>query len=187
MAGKSKKGKKRWVRIVGPVEFKNSVLGEGYVVDPNMLIGKKVKLNLGNLIGDPRKQSVAISFKIKEVKGAEAHAEVVSYEMLQSHVKRLVRTGQDKIDDSFLVESKDKLKLRVKPIMLTRNKANNSILSNIRLKCRERIKDIFLKESFNNIFSDIITGQLQRGLKQELRKVYPISIFDIRRIEILNR
>ena len=34
MVGKVKKGKKRWIKIVGPREFKGAVLGESYVIDP---------------------------------------------------------------------------------------------------------------------------------------------------------
>ena len=62
MAGKLRKGKKRWISIVGPREFRNNILGESYVIDPDMLIGKKVKLNLSNpLTGEPLHSIVEIT------------------------------------------------------------------------------------------------------------------------------
>ena len=187
MAEKSKKGKKRWIKIVGPGEFKNIVLGESYVIDPNILLGKKLKLSLGSLTGALKRQYALIGFKVKEIKGAEAHAEVVSYEMVLAHTKRLVRAGRDKIDDSFVVESKDKVKARIKPIGLTKNKAKNSILTRIRNLGREKIKEMFLKEDFNKALDEIISGRLQRSLKQELGKTYPLGVYDIRKLEVLNR
>lgn len=182
-----KKGKKRWIGIIGPPEFKGLVLGESYVIDPQTLVGKKLSLNLSNLIGDMRKQNIVVGFKIKEIKGAEAHADIVSYEMLQSHVKRLIRSEQDKIDDSFEVESKDKIKLLVKPIIITTNKTKNSVLTKIRMRTREKIKEAFLQNEFKPMLKEIMGGYFQKSIKQELRKIYPLSIFEIRKVEIVNR
>ncbi len=187
MVEKTRKGKQRWIKIIGPPELKDSVLGESYVVDPEQLIGKKVYLGLNNLTGDMRRQNILVGFRVHSVKGAEAHADVVSYEMIQAHVKRLIRAGQDKIDDSFLVESKDHVKLRIKPLILTRNKTKNSNLTRIRMRTREKIKDLFTKESFTNTFGAILSGQLQKSLRQDMSKIYPLSVFEIRRVDILNR
>ena len=187
MVEKIKKGKKRWIKIVGPAEFNGVSLGESYVIDPEVLKGKNVKSNLSNLIGDMRRQNVLVGFKIKEIRGNEAIADIVSYEMIQAHVKRLVRVGQDKIDDSFVVETNDKRKLKIKPIITTRGKANNSILTRIRMETREKMKESAIKEDFKKLFGDIISGYLQKSLKQELRKIYPLSTMDIRKVELLNR
>ena len=111
MVEKSKKGKERWIRIMGSKEFNNAFLGESYTVDPETLIGKKVQVNLGSLLNDMKRQNSLVTFKIKETKGNEVYADFVSYEMVKAHTKRLVRAGQNKIDDSFIVEGKDKLKI----------------------------------------------------------------------------
>ncbi len=180
----TKKGKKRWVKIIGS-EFNNMVIGESYIVDPEKLIGKTLKLNLGALIGDSKKFNINLGFKIKEIKGADAYAVVVSYEILQAHVKRLVRVGQDKIEDSFVAESKDKLKVCVKPVALTKAKAKNSILTKIRKDARERITHIFANNNFKEVLNEIINGQLQKNLRQEFKKIYPLSTFEIRKLEVV--
>jgi len=187
MVEKIRKGKQRWIKIVGSLEFKDSPLGESYVIDPERLIGKKIQLGLNNLTGDMRKQSILVGFCIRTINGAEARADVVSYEMLQAHVKRLVRAGQDKIDDSFLVESQDHVKLKIKPVIVTRSKTKNSNLTRLRMEGREKIKHLFMKEPFEKVFGAIISGQLQRSLRQEMSKIHPLSVFEIRKIEILNR
>src|SRR3989344_5529035 len=100
MAEKVKKGKKQWVEIVGSSDFKNQYLGESYVSDINQLLGKTVMVNASRLLDDMKKQQATITFKVNEIKGDQALAIVVAYEMLSAHVRRLVRTNKDKIEDS---------------------------------------------------------------------------------------
>ena len=187
MAEKAKKGKKQWVDIVGSSEFKNRLLGESYVSEANQLIGRTIIVNVSRLLDDMRKQQATVKFKINEVKTDQAMASPVAYEMLSAHVRRLVRTNKDKLEDSFVVESKDKMKLRVKPITLTRNKAKNSILTKIRMKTREYFSDFAGKNDFKNILEGVMIGQIQKNLKNDLKKIYPISILEIRKIEVVNR
>lgn len=182
-----KKGKKRWIKVIGPVEFNNILLGESYVIDPNNLLGKKIQLNLSNLIGDMKRQNIVVGFKIKEIKGNDAYAELISYGMLQTHIRRLVRTGQDKIEDSFVVETKDNIKIRIKTIILTKNKTKNSVLTKIMMYGRDAIKTSFSNNSFKQELGNIILLQLQRKLKQEMNKIYPLSVFEIKKLEIMNR
>ena len=187
MADKIRKGKKSWVRIVGPTSFKNNFLGESYVYDGKELIGRKIRINLSRLNGDMRVQNIFIVFKIKESKGPEVYADIVSYEVSQSHIKRIVRTNRDKIDDSFIVESKDKVKLRVKPVIMTVNKAKNSILTALRSNTRENLKGFFSQSDLKSALDDIMLGKLQKAVKQNLKKIYPVSALEIRKLEVLNR
>jgi len=62
MAKPGRKGKKKWVKIVAPQEFNNKELGESYVYDEKSLIGKKLQVNLMNVIGNPRKQNANLIF-----------------------------------------------------------------------------------------------------------------------------
>ena len=187
MAEKIKKGKKQWVEIVGSSDFKNQYLGESYVSDINQLLGKTVIVNASRLLDDMKKQQATVTFKVNEIKGDQALAIVVAYEMLSAHVRRLVRTNKDKIEDSFVIESKDKTKLRIKPITLTRNKTNNSVLTKIRMKTREYFINIAAKNDFKTILVEVMRGEVQKSLRNDLKKIYPLSILEIRKIEVLNR
>lgn len=182
---KVRKGKKTWTKIVGPAHFKNTDLGESYVYSPQDLVGKKIKVNLSTLENDPRKQNVSIGLKIKEIKGAQVAAETISYEVLPAHVKRMVRTSKDKIDDSFIAICKDKTRVRVKPLVLTRSKTSNAVLTALRKGIKEGFIQKTEKLNFNELLREVISGKMQMGLRNEMKKVYPLSAFEIRKLEVV--
>ena len=143
-------------------------------------------MNLSNLIGDARKQNINIQFKIKEVKGSEAYAETVSYLMVAAHVKRMVRAGREKLDDSFTIETKDKEKLKIKPVIITKNKAKNSILTKIRMGVRDHFLKMGKIKNFQEILKEVIDNNAQREIKSRLSKTYPLSIIEIRELSLVN-
>ncbi|MFH1592216.1 MAG: hypothetical protein ABIB47_02520 [Candidatus Woesearchaeota archaeon] len=187
MAKSTKKSKKTWIRIVAPKEFNSIELGESYVYSPEDLIGKNLKANLSTLLRDIRRQNANLSFKVHEVSGNHVITKIISFEILPAHVKRMVRTMKDRLDDSFIVPSKDKLKIRIKPIILTRSKTSNSVLTLIRKATREKLGKFASEHSFSEIINIVITGQLQKQIKSELKKIHPLSIFEIRKVELANR
>lgn len=180
-----KKAKKSWVRIVGTGHFGNSELGESYVYSPEDLIGKRLKVNLSTLIGDMRKQHVNIGFKITEAKGNQVMADFDYYEIVNSHIRRMIRTLKDKIDDSFTAECKDKIKIRVKPVAVTKAKTSNSALTSVRNRIRERFSKSCSESNFNEFIETILNGSYQSELRRELNKIYPLTMFEIRRLEIV--
>ena len=134
-----KKRKKKWYSILAPKEFRSVVLGESYVEDINLLKGRTIKVNLSNVSRDLKRQSVSVSFIVDEIKGDSASSKLISYEMTLSQVKRLSKKAKTKIEDSFRCDSLDKVKIVVKPIIVTKNKVNNSVSTLIRKEVREFI------------------------------------------------
>ncbi|MEK6951975.1 MAG: hypothetical protein AABX29_03095 [Nanoarchaeota archaeon] len=180
-----KKKRKVWVRIVGPKDFKNTELGESYVNDANVLIGKKLKIDLSHLIGDFRKQSVSLGFLITDVSGNQAKAEAISYIVSNAHIRRMIRAGKDKFEYSFVSDIKDNKKIRVKTLVLTKTKTKNSVLTSIRKGITAYFAELGKTSSFYDILTRVVGGELTRNLKGQLKKVYPLSVFEIKSIELL--
>lgn len=174
--------KKKWYRILATPDFKNFGLGETYCDDPSKAIGRKVKIILANLIGDMRKQNVNIIFRIKELKGDQLNTEVYGYEILGAHVKRFVRKGRNKVDDSFVLECRDKLKARIKPVVLTKRKTTNKVLTEIRKRLKDYMKDYCAKNDFYRVIGGMINLRVQLDLKKSLNKVYPIANVEFRKV-----
>ena len=128
-----KKGKKKWYEILASKHFHNFAIGECVAYEDKNLFGKVVNVNLGNLTRDAKLQNVRIKFKINEIKDGKAYTEVKGYELATSYIKRIVRVGRSRIDDSFLVSTKDNVKLRLKPLVLTKYKTQKNILRNMGL------------------------------------------------------
>jgi len=187
MVKETKKGKKNWIKIIAPGEFKDAELGESFVSSPEDLIGKTLFINLSVLLNDIRKQNINIGFKVIDVKNLQASTKVFSYELMPAHVRRMVRIMKERIDDSFIIESKDKLKIRIKPIILTKSKTKQSILNAIRKKTRDKLIKLASEKTFSDILKLVISVELQKTLKTELNKIYPLSTFEIRKLILLNR
>ena len=179
-----KKKKKKWYKVISPPEFKGTVIGETPAVEASEVKGRVFKINLSSLTNDLKKQNIVISFKVADVSQSEVKTETIKYELNNVHVKRLVRRGKEKIDDSFIIETKDKVKARVKPLLLTRGKTQNSVITALRLEAREFIKKEAMKKNFSELLMSVVQTDIQKRLKKELKTIYPISISEIR---VLNK
>ena len=147
-------------------------------------VGKVVNVNLGNLTRDAKLQNVRIKFKINEIKDGKAYTEVKGYELATSYIKRIVRVGRSRIDDSFLVSTKDNVKLRLKPLVLTKYKTQKNILRDMRELVKKDFIDYIQKDDYDKFISDLISKKLQRDLRGKLNKIYPVSLVEIR---VMNR
>ena len=176
----SRKQKKTWFNIVTQKEFGNYVIGETLTTEPQKLVGRNVKVNLMSVLNDPKKQNTQLTFKIKSIRDQNAVTEIISYELLPSYSKRLIRKGRNKIDDSFIAETKDQTKIRVKPVMITRTKAQRSKLASIRKRVKELILEKVKTQTFPDLINEAISTKLQRELKENLKKIYPVAMLEFR-------
>ncbi len=177
------KKKKNWYNIIGSGAFKDVDLGETIAYDDKQLIGRKLNINLMEITGDVKKQSARLIFKIKDVNGNRAVADLIGYEMLSAHTKRLVRELRSKVDDSFITETKDKIKIKVKPLILTRNLVSKSISSSLRKKSRELLNEELNKNDYGNIINMLVNNKIQRQLRDSLKKIYPLAGYEVRMLE----
>jgi len=175
-----KKGSKKWYEVLASKNFNNIVIGECIAYEDKDLIGKIININLGNLVRDVKLQNVKVKFKVKEIKEGKAYSEVEGYELANSYIKRIVRAGRSRVDDSFLVNTKDSIKLRLKPLILTKYKSQRGVLKEIRNLVKKDFEDCIKNENYEKIISDIISKKLQRDMKGKLNKIYPVNLVEVR-------
>lgn len=177
--------KKKWVKIVAPKEFKSASLGESLVMAPENLVGKTVESNLMTITGDMKKQNINVKFCINSIKDGQAVTSLKSYNVIPSAVKRMVRRARDRIDHSFVAETKDGAKVRVKPILITAANTSNSVLTMLRKKTEALITKHLSKTKKDDIITEVLNHKLQSELKKHLKDVYPLRVCEIRKIEVL--
>jgi small subunit ribosomal protein S3Ae len=182
---KTKIKKKHWAQILAPKAFDSIILGETHVSEKEQMLTKHITANLMVLTDDPRKQGYNIRFEVKEVKDGKAHTQVIGMDMTPSAVKRLIRRGRDKVDDSFVLRIGGGRLVRVKPTLVTNTKASKNTQTEIRLTVRKRLRDMFAKMRFDDIIKDIIDMKTQRSLRDLCTKTHPIRSADIREIIIV--
>ncbi len=174
------KKKKKWYPIQASGMFKDLKIGETPSSEASLLVGKKIAINLMELTNDPKKQNFRVVFKVVKVENDKGITDLIGYEMLVTHVKRLMRKGVEKIEESFMVESKDNIKMQVKPTLLTRRKINRSTASAIRIKVNEVLAAEAKKYDYNDFIQQIIFNKIQKQVKDIINKIYPLVAVEFR-------
>lgn len=176
--------KKRWVQIISP-SFNDKVLGETHVTEIKAALGKTMKINLMSLIGDPKKQSVNMYFRITKQKGDTAVlADVEGYQLQQPVLRKLVRRGKTKIHDSFKCKTADKILIVVKPFVLTRAIVNNQVARKIRARIKQKIVNKIATATFEAIIRQVVDSKFQREMKSAVEKIYPLRLVEFATIKI---
>ena len=172
--------KKQWYPIIAPKQFDNVVLGETLVYEPNQLLGKTLSLSLMNLMRDTKRQNISIHFKVFEVDDNKAKASIIGFHIVNSSIKRFVRRNSDKIDASFNCETADNVRLRVKPLLITKNFIKGSIGAKLRYNAASFLSKTIKKITYDEVINDLISHKLQDTLKASLNKIYPLKVCEVR-------
>lgn len=180
----TKKKKKIWVQINAPKLFNNKKIGETHVLASENAIGKRIEQNLMTLTGEMKKQNITIKFKIDKVAGNVAQTSLVSYKMVPSFIKRLVRRRRDKIEFSKAFTTKDKQKVRIKPLIITTSKSRGSTQTAIIKKAMALMSVQVSKITFDNLVEDIISYRFQGYLKNNLKNIHPLRSCEIREFKL---
>jgi small subunit ribosomal protein S3Ae len=179
------KKKKKWFSILAGPEFDNTEVGETLSNEDANLIGRTLEVNLANITNDPKSQNIKVKFKIKEVKNNQCCTELVSYNMLSTYVKRVIKPAKEKIDYSAEYLTNDNIKILIKLIMLTKAKTIHTVLTSIRHKSNEYLKSYCKKVDYKTLVIDLVSHNLQKELKNTLKKIYPLSVCEIRTMQRL--
>ncbi|MFP4524636.1 MAG: hypothetical protein ACLFO2_05015 [Candidatus Woesearchaeota archaeon] len=177
---KQKTKKKKWFPIYAPAVFGSKLIGESHVENSDLLQGKHINMNLSTITGDMKKQNVMVKLRVNKVADGQGQTEVIGMHLVQSFLKRLVRRGRTKVEDSFTTKSKDGQFVRIKPLVITTTNCVSSTASDIRRETKQWLKQHLKETGFVNMVDEILTFKVQKALKDHLKKVHPIRSVDIR-------
>jgi len=183
MPVKSKR-KKKWIKIIALKPFNEQFIGETFVSETQDAIGRKIRLSLMNLTNNPKNQNVTIIFEITKKHAEGVGAEMTGYNLVASSVKRFVRRGCNRIDESYIFRTADNKKIRIKPFILTRSLTKGSVLKAMRKAVKEFLSNNVQKSSYEKFVNDLLYHKLQKELRDHLKKIYPARVCEIRLMEI---
>lgn len=177
--------KKRWFRVLAPEIFEGKVIGEALAATSQDLVGKPMNISLMLITGEPQNQNTHLKLKIIKAHEDNAMTEATGYEISKSTLRKFVRKERDKAEDSFETEIKDGKKIRIKPVMVTKAKVSNSVLTSLRNTSKKAIKEAVEKKDFDTIIKEIVSRKMQKDLEKALRKIYPLAVCEIKSIKKL--
>ncbi len=172
--------RKKWYVLQAPKFFNERPVGETMSLDEESLNGKMVNVNLMELTGDIKKQNTILKLKVIKVTGLTASTESVGFHMVPASIKRIVRRNRNRIDDSFTCKTSDGRIVRVKPLIITRDSTSRSVVSALRKNMRESIVRKIAKMKLEQLMNDLVTYKLQRTVRDELKRIYPLRSCEMR-------
>ena len=98
-------------------------------------------------------------------------------------LKRMVRKGTNYVEDSFSTKCTD-AQIRIKPFLITRRKVSRAVRKALREKAREELINYVKDKNTETLFDEILKNQLQKSLILKLKKIYPLSLCEIRVLKV---
>ena len=173
--------KKQWVKILAPKIFGTIELGETYVGEKREAIGKAVKTNIMNLgQGGYRRQNIEIGFTVTGLHDEKAVTEFRSYQIIPSAIKRMIRRGKNKVEDSFVAKTADNRMLKIKPLLVTRSQTTASVQTVLRKTLRQFIASELAKRKLEDFAKELVGHRFQKLMYDVGSKVHPLSTCEIR-------
>ena len=181
-ASKLKIKRKIWYSLFAPKAFASREIGESYLSEAQAAIGRKVQANLRDLTGNPKDQNAYVNFRISKVNGNRLDTEAIGYELTPSFIKRAVRKNTNRMDDYFVLRTKEGKKVIVKTLMITLHKVQRSKRAALKKLLDAALKEEIVKVDFENFVINTINYRLQSGIKKRLAKIYPLKELAIRKL-----
>ncbi len=170
------KRKKKFFDVEMPIIGKQTQM-QAYELSE--LEGRFLKYDLTRML---KGKSIMLTLKVK-VENNEAIATPKKIMLLPYFLRRMVRKGTNYVEDSFLTECAD-AKVIIKPFLVTRRKVSRAVRNALRKKTKEELINYVKDKTSEELFDEVLKNQIQRPLSQKLKKIYPLSLCEIRVFEV---
>ena len=170
------KHKKRFFDVEIPLIGKETHL---LAYESKELDGKLIKYDLTRIL---RGKSVIVQLIVK-TDGDKITSIPREIKLLPYYLKRMVRKGTDYVEDSFLAECKNAV-VKIKPFLVTRRKVSRAVRKALRKKARDELIKYAKGKNANDIFEEILKNKIQKELSLNLKKIYPLSLCEIRILKV---
>jgi len=177
--------KKRWVTVLAPKLFNERDIGEMHVEDPQSAVGRKLTVSMATITGEPRKQNTMVKFLISRFAGEKLMTEIIGYRLNTAATKRMIRRNRSKIDDSIVYKTADEKKVRVKPMIITRNKMQSGAKGEIRRLMKDFLAKNIVKLNYEQLMREIVLGKFQKAMHETVKKLCPLAGSEIKNIELI--
>lgn len=177
--------KKNWYEIIAPRMFGERVIGETLSADPKQLIGRTIHVSLMDLGDyDYSKFYIKLKLQIVDVDG-RAKTKFMGHSVMHERIYRMVQRRMRRVDAIQDVVTNDNVKLRIKTVFVLTRRVGTSIKDDARRKACEVIEKVAKNHSLEDFIKMILNDELQKTVKEEVKKVYPVGTVEIRKSEVL--
>jgi ribosomal protein S3AE len=146
---------------------------------PQELEDTTIKLDLTRQL---KGKSVEAVVKI-DIVDEKAVAKPIKIKLMPYFIRRMIRKRISYVEDSFETPSQESM-IRIKPFLITRKRVSRVVRKTLRNKARNWIEDYIAERKDSEIFNEILSNRMQKPLSLTLKKTYPLSLCEIRVLEV---
>ncbi|MBW6442730.1 hypothetical protein K0A97_03035 [Patescibacteria group bacterium] len=170
------KKRKKFFDVEMPLIKKETQL---YGYDLKEINGRTIVYDLTRIL---RGKNALLKLKVK-VEGDKATSYPLELKILPCFIRRMIRGGSNYVEDSFSTECENAF-LRIKPFLITRKKVSRAVRKALREKAKEELTEYSKTKDTETIFIDILNNKIQKSLSLKLKKIYPLSLCEIKVLSI---
>jgi small subunit ribosomal protein S3Ae len=164
--------------------FGKAKVAETIADEPEKTIGRNIEVSLQDLTNDFSKSHIKLTFKIVETKGHEAHTIFMGHSLTADYVKRMSRRHRAKVDAVFKVETKDGVRMRLKPSALAGKRLQSSQKRAIRSIIIETMRQEASRHRFSEFVKLMLDGDLGKLAYKDSKSIYPVKRVEVYKSEI---
>ena len=182
--GAKKSKSKEWYTIMSPKIFGRKAIGKTMVSDPDLLVGRKINVSAVEVTNNFSKYYMKFNFKVASVDGDKVSTNFGGSECMRDYVSRMVVRHVRRIDTVQDLKTKDGVKVRVKGLAVVSRRAKSNTLKQIRRRINELVAEAVQVSKMEDIVAGVLNDKLKGHVLREIRTIYPVRNFEIRKTEI---
>ena len=144
--------------------------------------GKTIKLDLTRQL---KGKSTEVVVKVM-IEKDKAIAHPVKMKLMSYFIRRMIRKKISYVEESLQMPSQESM-LVVKPFLITRNRVSRAVRKALRNRTKNWLEDHISQMTDKEVFDEVLSNRLQKPLSLVLKKTYPLSLCEIRVLEIKSR
>lgn len=170
--------------VMSPDFLGNLPLGETLADDPAKLIGRRIVTHMGEITGDPWRQSTRVSFKIASVDGAVAKTVFDGHHMARDYMRSLAKRRTSKIDAIVHLSTKDGARVTLQASGFTLRKANESQVKAVREAMVTALRQRAGALDLIPFVQEMVLGKLSADLHKVAKSIYPLRRVEIEKSQV---
>ncbi|MDY6776517.1 MAG: 40S ribosomal protein S3a/S1 [Candidatus Nanohaloarchaea archaeon] len=175
---------KEWYDIVAPDLFGNDTVAETPAGEEEEVDGRRVKVDLQDLMPSSDKYYMDVFLKVDDVEGDRAKTRIDGHTVSKEYVSKMVSRRSNRIDAVTDAETSDGSTVRVKMVGVTIKKTSSSKVNAARKRLKEAVEEEAGKAGLDDFMESIFSGGLQKRLEDAAQKIYPLREVEVRKTEV---
>ena len=184
LAAKKSKSKE-WLNILAPDYFDSMELGKTLADERERIVGRRITVSALNLVEDTDKFYMKFFFKIMKLDGTNAITEFDGSECLRDYISRMVLRRVSRIDTVQDLKTKDGKLLRVKGLAVISRKAKRNVQLSVKARIFEIVKSLVEESTLPEFIEELLSDEFKKTVLGEVRRIYPVRNFEIRKTQVL--